>query len=244
MRPITFQEPCWFCFACLQVISVQCGRNLVNPVQQKSTYKGLSCFKWRLTQYINSNSINMSDGCQFVKRLHIRSNAATLIKLTAILRSCNNKTILKISVCGIIFWSFWINGVFFCPGQFFKKITNSTYTNCFRASINFILKSGMSGSLKKNITAFEKNKLIKEIFITGLHYIFTSTVSEMNGNNLQLLVSVILVKIYQHSMAFWICWNENNILCNISMHVNTVKQMAKRKHKYCQFKLYIKLSDI
>lgn len=148
MRPITFQEPCWFCFACLQVISVQCGRNLVNPVQQKSTYKGLSCFKWRLTQYINSNSINMSDGCQFVKRLHIRSNAATLIKLTAILRSCNNKTILKISVCGIIFWSFWINGVFFCPGQFFKKITNSTYTNCFRASINFILKSGMSGSLK------------------------------------------------------------------------------------------------
>lgn len=120
MRPITFQEPCWFCFACLQVISVQCGRNLVNPVQQKSTYKGLSCFKWRLTQYINSNWINMSDGCQFVKRLHIRSNAATLIKLTAILRSCNNKTILKISVA-LYFEVFGLMGVFFCLDQFFKN---------------------------------------------------------------------------------------------------------------------------
>lgn len=120
MRPITFQEPCWFCFACLQVISVQCGRNLVNPVQQKSTYKGLSCFKWRLTQYINSNSINVSDGCQFVKRLHIRSNAATLIKLTAILRSCNNKTILKISVA-LYFEVFGLMGGFFCLDQFFKN---------------------------------------------------------------------------------------------------------------------------
>lgn len=102
----------------------------------------------------------------------------------------------------LYFEVFGLMGVFFALINFLKKITNSTYTNCFRASINFILKSGMSGSLKKNITAFEKNKLIKEIFTTGLHYIFTSTVSEMNGNNLQLLVSVILVKIYQHSMAF------------------------------------------
>lgn len=101
----------------------------------------------------------------------------------------------------LYFEVFGLMGFFFALINFLK-ITNSTYTNCFRASINFILKSGMSGSLKKNITAFEKNKLIKEIFITGLHYIFTSTVSEMNGNNLQLLVSVILVKIYQHSMAF------------------------------------------
>lgn len=69
--------------------------------------------------------------------------------------------------------------VFFFALINFLKITKSTYTNCFRASINFILKSGMSGSLKKNVTAFEKNKLIKEIFTTGLHYIFMSTVSEM-----------------------------------------------------------------
>lgn len=80
----------------------------------------------------------------------------------------------------LYFEVFGLMGFFFALINFLK-ITNSTctYTNCFRASINFILKSGMSGSLKKNITAFEKNKLIKEIFTTGLHYIFMSTVSEM-----------------------------------------------------------------
>lgn len=61
----------------------------------------------------------------------------------------------------------------------FLKIINSIYINCFRVLINFIFKFGMFGSLKKNIIVFEKNKLIKEIFIIGLYYIFTFIVSEM-----------------------------------------------------------------
>lgn len=78
----------------------------------------------------------------------------------------------------LYFEVFGLMGVFFVLINFLK-IINSIYINCFRVLINFIFKFGMFGSLKKNIIVFEKNKLIKEIFIIGLYYIFTFIVSEM-----------------------------------------------------------------
>lgn len=83
----------------------------------------------------------------------------------------------------LYFEVFGLMGFFFVLINFLK-IINSIYINCFRVLINFIFKFGMFGSLKKNIIVFEKNKLIKEIFIIGLYYIFIFIVSEMNGNNL------------------------------------------------------------
>lgn len=78
----------------------------------------------------------------------------------------------------LYFEVFGLIGFFFVLINFLK-IINSIYINCFRVLINFIFKFGMFGSLKKNIIVFEKNKLIKEIFIIGLYYIFTFIVSEM-----------------------------------------------------------------
>lgn len=78
----------------------------------------------------------------------------------------------------LYFEVFGLVGVFFVLINFLK-IINSIYINCFRVLINFIFKFGMFGSLKKNIIVFEKKKLIKEIFIIGLYYIFTFIVSEM-----------------------------------------------------------------